>query len=182
VSQAEAAMWPSKGAFIGERSGNITGAQSLDEFDYLIVGAGARQRFGEPAVRSAGRQGAVGRSGRDLTPGSEPADVRSVFPMAAFNGSYMCRHRVHWRRADDSPEVPFPQGRILGGSSTVMGMWRCAARRRITWSGSWRVPGLGWDDVLPFFRKLETDCDFDGRCTASKVRFRSAASRSRIGP
>ena len=28
--------------------------------------------------------------------------------------------------------------------------------------GATRLQGLGWDDVLPFYRKLENDFDFDG--------------------
>jgi 5-(hydroxymethyl)furfural/furfural oxidase len=137
----------------------------LDDFDYLIVGAGAAGSvLANRLSAAAGTKVLLVEAGRDLAPGSEPADVRSVFPMAAFNGSYMWPDtHVHWRRADDSPAVPFPQGRILGGSSTVMGMW--ALRGTPEDYQEWQVAGArgwGWDDVLPFFRKLETDCDFDG--------------------
>jgi 5-(hydroxymethyl)furfural/furfural oxidase len=137
----------------------------LDEFNYLIVGAGAAGSVLANRLSAApGAKVLLVEAGRDLAPGSEPADVRSVFPMAAFNGSYMWPDtRVHWRRADDSPEVPFPQGRILGGSSTVMGMW--ALRGTPEDYQEWQLAGArgwGWDDVLPFFRELETDCDFDG--------------------
>jgi 5-(hydroxymethyl)furfural/furfural oxidase len=137
----------------------------LDEFDYLIVGAGAAGSVLANRLSAApGTKVLLLEAGRDLAPGSEPPDVRSVFPMAAFNESYMWPDtRVHWRRAEDSPAVPFPQGRILGGSSTVMGMW--ALRGTPGDYDEWEQAGArgwGWEHVLPFFRRLETDCDFGG--------------------
>lgn len=137
----------------------------MDEFDYLIVGAGAAGSVLAHRLSAApDARVLLLEAGNDLPPGNEPADVRSIFPMAAFNERYMWPDtRVHWRRADNSPAVPFPQGRILGGSSTVMGMW--ALRGTPQDYDEWEAAGArgwGWEHVLPFFRRLETDCDFDG--------------------
>jgi len=59
--------------------------------------------------------------------------------------------------------MPFPQGRVMGGSSTIMG---CGRLRGVPgdydeWARMGAV-GWGWDDVLPFFRGLESDQDFGG--------------------
>ncbi len=138
---------------------------ALEEFDYLIVGAGAAgsvlaSRLSEvPATRVL-----LLEAGKDMTPGREPADVRSVFPLAAFNERYMWPDtRVHWRSQTDSPATNFPQGRVLGGSSTIMGMW---ALRGVPGDyDEWAhhgASGWGWVDVLPFFRRLESDQDCAG--------------------
>jgi len=71
--------------------------------------------------------------------------------------------RAHWRTRDTSPAITFDQGRIMGGGSSVMGM--VALRGTPADYDEWQAlgaAGWGWDDVLPHFRKLEADLDFDG--------------------
>jgi choline dehydrogenase-like flavoprotein len=41
--------------------------------------------------------------------------------------------------------------------------------------------GWAWKDVLPYFRKLETDLDFDGELHGRDGRPRSAASAATLG-
>ena len=51
----------------------------------------------------------------------------------------------------------------MGGSSSVNGM--CSNRGLPSDFADWEergATGWGWDDVLPFYRKLESDSDFDG--------------------
>ena len=135
------------------------------QFDYLIIGAGAAGCV--LANRLSARQDCkvlLLEAGDDLTPGREPADIRSVFPLAAFNARYMWPDtRVHWRQVDNSPALSLPQGKILGGSSTVHGMW--ALRGLPEDYDEWErlgAAGWGWKGVLPIFRRLETDQDFNG--------------------
>ncbi|MEX2247876.1 MAG: GMC family oxidoreductase N-terminal domain-containing protein [Dehalococcoidia bacterium] len=59
--------------------------------------------------------------------------------------------------------VAFPRGRVVGGSSAVN---TAIALRGVPedydeWA-SLGNPGWAWQDVLPYFRRLETDLDFDG--------------------
>jgi 5-(hydroxymethyl)furfural/furfural oxidase len=135
------------------------------QFDYVIVGAGAAgcvmaNRLSQRSDCSV----LLLEAGEDLVPGREPDDIRSIFPLSAFNERYMWPDtRVHWRRADNSPAVPLPQGRIMGGSSSVMGMW--ALRGMPEDYDGWAsdgAAGWGWKDVLPYFNRLESDQDFKG--------------------
>jgi 5-(hydroxymethyl)furfural/furfural oxidase len=137
----------------------------LSEVDYLIVGAGAAGSvLANRLSQAAGTRVLLIEAGDDIRPGEEPADIRSVFPLAAFNEHYMWPDtRVHWRRMDNSPVAPLPQGRVLGGSSTIMGMW--ALRGVPDDYDAWEragATGWSWDHVLPYFRRLESDQNFNG--------------------
>ena len=137
----------------------------MTSWDYVIVGGGtagsvlASRLTEDPSARVL-----LVEAGQDVVPGQEPRDIASLFPQATFNNRYTWPGlHVHWRRPGDGPASPFQQGRILGGGGTVMGMW---ALRGVPddydgWERDGAV-GWGWRDVLPFFRKLETDHDFQG--------------------
>ncbi len=61
------------------------------------------------------------------------------------------------------PQVPYKQMRLLGGGSAVNG--QVALRGAPDDFDAWvrlGAKGWGWDDVLPYFKKLERDLDFDG--------------------
>ena len=49
----------------------------------------------------------------------------------------------------------YPRGRVLGGSSAINGMIYMRGQAKILTIGKRRQYWLGWDDVLPYFKKSE---------------------------
>jgi choline dehydrogenase-like flavoprotein len=134
----------------------------MDAYDTIVVGGGAAGCILAARLSEDGRRLALVEAGMDTPPGDVPVDVQDVFPVSYSNPSYF------WPKLTATGLVggaykPFPQGRIMGGGSSVMGMW--ALRGMPADYDLWRAAGAlgwGWDDVLPTFNRIENDLDCEG--------------------
>lgn len=150
----------------------------MDDTDILIIGGGAAgavlaSRLSEnPDLRVT-----LVEAGRDTPPGAVPGDVADAFPSSYANVDYFWPDLKAVVRPNTAPR-PYPQPRIMGGGSSVMGMWalRGLAADYDRWKAEGAV-GWGWSDVRPYFKKLERDLDFydddhgnDGPVTIGRIK------------
>jgi 5-(hydroxymethyl)furfural/furfural oxidase len=146
-------------------------AAAGDDYDYVIIGGGSAgcplaARLSE---RSSNRVLLI-EAGTDYPPGQEPPEILDIFAATAYadprfvwNGVKAAYGPKPGNAPDDRRRVRYPMGRVIGGGSSINGM---AANRGLpsdydAWAEA-GATGWNWEGVLPFFRKLETDSDFDG--------------------
>jgi len=124
-------------------------------YDYIIVGAGsagcvvARRLSDDPSVRVLLLEAGPPAKGFWL---STPAGMAKLFKNPRYNWGYFTEPvpTLNNRR------VYFPRGKALGGSSAINGMVYVRGNRGDFdhWA-SLGNPGWKWDDVLPYFKRLE---------------------------
>ncbi|MDM0117660.1 GMC family oxidoreductase N-terminal domain-containing protein [Variovorax sp. J22R133] len=137
---------------------------SAGRFDYVIVGGGsagcvlANRLSADPAVRVA-----LIEAGPDTPPGAVPEAILDSYPMPVFHGDKWIWPALRARATAGSAPRVYEQGRVMGGSSSinVQSANRGLPRDYDDWAAS-GAQGWAWDDVLPYFRKLERDLNFPG--------------------
>jgi 5-(hydroxymethyl)furfural/furfural oxidase len=104
-------------------------------------------------------------AGKDTPPGAVPDDIRDLYPRSYSNPDYFWPGLTAGLgpvgRAGARPF--FQQARVMGGGSSVMGM--LALRGLPDDYDGWAAAGArgwAWSDVLPYFRRLESDWDCAG--------------------
>ena len=139
----------------------------MDNPDFLIVGGGsagatlASLLSEDPATRVM-----LVEAGDDTLPNAVPADIADTFPSSSLNPGYFWSDVTAVRMAGEAPR-PFPQARVMGGGSSVMGLW--ALRGLPSDFDAWVAAGAdgwGWSDVVKCYRRLERDLDRDRTQTA----------------
>ncbi len=142
-------------------------------YDTIIVGGGsAGSVMAHRLSAKSASKVLLLEAGQDTPPGNEPPEIRDSYPGTAYFDP-----RFHWTDlrvttqvvSHNNPEVDRPplrkyeQARVLGGGSSING--QMANRGAPTDYDEWDARGASgwsWKDVLPYFKKVERDLDFDG--------------------
>ena len=137
------------------------------ETSHLIVGGGTAgcvvaSRLSEDSANCV----VLLEAGGDYAPDRVPEDIAASYAgRALYNRSYFWPDMTVRRgngRADD--RISYEQARVIGGGSSING--QVALRGAPADYDRWEAMGAegwGWNGVLPYFRKLETDLDFNSQ-------------------
>ncbi len=143
------------------------------DWNYIIVGGGsAGSVLANRLSAQSSNKVLLLEAGMDTPHGKVPAAILDSYPGTAYlNPAFT------WNKLKVSTEViphnqpnaarpplrTYEQARVLGGGSSING--QLANRGAPTDYDEWHARGAtgwNWGNVLPFFKKVERDMDFDG--------------------
>ena len=142
------------------------------DYDYIIVGGGtAGCVLANRLSASSANRVLVCEAGRDIRADDAPAAILDSFAAHAFLDSRFLWNDLRVTTDAGSHNAggargklrKYEQARVLGGGSSING--QLANRGGPMDYDEWEARGAtgwGWSSVLPYFRKLERDIDFEG--------------------
>lgn len=133
-------------------------------YDYIIVGGGSSGCVLANRLSAGDARVLVIEAGPDTPPGAIPDDILDGNPTRAyFNPRYQWAGLNAVPVAGAAP-AHYEQARVIGGGSSINAQVanRGAPADYDEWDAA-GAAGWSWQDVLPYFRKLESDGDFGGK-------------------
>ncbi|SEJ06568.1 GMC family oxidoreductase [Paraburkholderia diazotrophica] len=132
--------------------------------DYLILGGGSAgcvlaARLSEDASKRV----CLIEAGRDISQTTMPDAIRSRYPGRAYLDTNNIWQQLKARMSAPAALRRYEQAKLLGGGSAINALManRGAPADYDEWEAL-GARGWNWQACLPYFRKLESDCDFDG--------------------